>query len=64
MDHGQELGDLNNRTHPYVGTYTAISGSRHRHKDENTLARLGKKQVLKVGIPIPIPISKATDSDH
>ncbi len=62
MDHGQELRDLNNRTHPYVGTYTAISGSRHRHQDENTLARLGKKQVLKV-INF-IPISKATDSEH
>ena len=30
------------------GTFTGISGSRHRGKDERRLAQLGKKQVLKV----------------
>ena len=44
-----ELGTVNsNSTHAYVGTYSDISGSQYRHKDEHTLARLGKKQVLKV----------------
>ena len=37
----------------YGGTFTSISGSRHRYKDERTLARLGKKQVLKVPLPKP-----------
>lgn len=37
-----------NGARSFGGTFSGISGSRHRVTDENTLARLGKKQVLKV----------------
>lgn len=47
MSQGQELQNLDS-THSYAGPYSGISGSRHRVRDEQTLARLGKKQVLKV----------------
>ena len=30
------------------GTYSRITGNRLRQRDEHTLARLGKKQALKV----------------
>ncbi|CAF9941995.1 hypothetical protein IMSHALPRED_003142 [Imshaugia aleurites] len=46
MSQGQELQNLDSN-HSYAGPYSAISGSRHRIRDEQTLARLGKKQVLK-----------------
>ena len=49
MNHGQELDNLAS-SHTYnAGTYSDISGQRYRGKDEHALARLGKKQVLKVG---------------
>lgn len=48
MNQVPEVGEVNNSSHGYGGTYSGISGSRHRHKDESTLAGLGKKQVLKV----------------
>ena len=52
MNQNQELKHLNGRkdsfTGIYTGTYTGISGSRHRKKDEHVLAELGKIQVLKV----------------
>lgn len=49
MSHGQELQNLDSaRSQSYAGPYSGISGSRHRVRDEQTLARLGKKQVLKV----------------
>ena len=49
MSQGQELQNLDStRSQSYAGPYSGISGSRHRVRDEQTLARLGKKQVLKV----------------
>lgn len=47
MNHNQEW-EMSDGAHTYGGTFAAISGSRHRQTDERTLARLGKKQVLKV----------------
>lgn len=47
MSQSAELQSLDS-THPYAGLYSDISGSRHRVRDEQALARLGKKQVLKV----------------
>ena len=48
MDQGQEL-ENSGSSHPYnAGTDADISGHRYRQKDEHALARLGKKQVLKV----------------
>ena len=48
MNQGQELENLAS-SHTYnAGTYSDISGHRYRGKDEHALARLGKKQVLKV----------------
>lgn len=48
MNQGQELENLAS-SHTYnAGTYSDISGRRYRGKDEHALARLGKKQVLKV----------------
>ena len=48
MDQGQELEDIAS-PHPYsAGIDADISGHRYRQKDEHALARLGKKQVLKV----------------
>ena len=43
---------------PTGGTYSDIAGSHLRQKDEHTLARLGKKQVLKVS-----PEIATTDQD-
>lgn len=48
MNHGQGLGTLDS-SQSREGTFSGISGARHRHRDNHTLARLGKKQVLKVG---------------
>ena len=48
MDQGHELETFDS-SHPYnAGTFADISGHRYRQKDERALARLGKKQVLKV----------------
>lgn len=35
----------------YGGTFREISGSRFSHENSQALARLGKRQVLKVSIP-------------
>lgn len=45
----------------YGGTFAGISGSRHRQRDESTLARLGKKQVLKVREAWQEPSRSMTD---
>ena len=37
-----------------VSTFSDIAGKRRRGKDEQTLARLGKRQVLKVNSSIKI----------
>lgn len=47
-DQGQELGNFES-SQPYnAGTDAEMRGHRYRQKDEHALARLGKKQVLKV----------------
>lgn len=48
MSEGQELKDLNVPRSYSGGTYSNIGGNRYYQKDVDTLARLGKKQVLKV----------------
>lgn len=50
MAETHELGNINSAPRPLgEGTFSIITaGARFRDKDENTLARLGKKQVLKV----------------
>ena len=60
MSQGQELQNLGS-THSYTGPYSGISGSRHRIKDEQTLARLGKKQVLKVCCDKSSPFAQGSD---
>lgn len=48
MDQGQEFEDFDS-SHPHNTSSDAnISEHRYRQKDEHALARLGKKQVLKV----------------
>lgn len=47
MSQSVELQNLDG-THSYSSPYSDISGSRRRVRDEQALARLGKKQVLKV----------------
>ena len=47
MSQNVELQNLDG-TRSYSGPYSDISGSRRRVRDEQALARLGKKQVLKV----------------
>lgn len=47
MSQNIELQILNS-THPDAGPYSDSSGSQHQVRDEQALARLGKKQVLKV----------------
>ena len=48
MDQGQRLENFDG-SHPYnTSTDANIIGHRYRQKDEHALARLGKKQVLKV----------------
>ena len=54
MDQGQELETFN-KSNSYAGTYSDISGHRYRQRDEHGLARLGKKQVLKVRCWHPMP---------
>ena len=50
MDQTQDL-EMTDGARSYGWAFARISGSRHRQKDEMTLARLGKKQVLKVRQP-------------
>ena len=59
MSQGQELQNLGS-THSHTGYYSGISGSRHRIRDEQTLARLGKKQVLKVCYDKSSPFARRT----
>ena len=48
MDQGQEIENFDS-SHPHnAGTDADINRHRYRQKDEHALARLGKKQVLKV----------------
>ena len=49
MTQAQELSSLGEND---AGTYTDIAGGKLRRKDERTLARLGKRQVLKVSYNI------------
>ena len=49
MAQAQELSSLSQNG---VRTYADIAGNRPRQKDEHTLARLGKQQVLKVSLDI------------
>lgn len=44
----QELSNLNGSPFHRGGTYSDIGRHRHKHQDEYMLARLGKKQILKV----------------
>ena len=60
MSQGQELQNLGS-SRSYTGPYSGISGSRHRIRDEQTLARLGKKQVLKVCCNKNSPFAKGPD---
>ena len=60
MSQGQELQNLGS-PHSYTGPYSGISGSRNRIKDEQTLARLGKKQVLKVYCDKSSPFARVPD---
>ena len=48
MSEGQELKDLNLPRSYSGGTYSNTGGNRYHQKDVDTLARLGKRQVLKV----------------
>lgn len=49
MAEDQELGSLANSRHTGGGgTFSDIGVNRYQLEDEHTLARLGKKQVLKV----------------
>ena len=41
----QELATLDSQG---GGTFSRVAGNRFKQRDEHTLARLGKKQVLKV----------------
>ena len=47
MSQSVELQNLDS-AHSYVGPYSGISGSRYRMRDEQTFARLSKRQVLEV----------------
>lgn len=48
MAEDHELGVVANSLHVGGGTFSDIGVNRYQMKDEHTLARLGKKQVLKV----------------
>ena len=50
MSEAHELRNLGNSRSYGAGTYSDIAGHRYHQKDVHTLARLGKKQVLKVGL--------------
>lgn len=43
-----QIQELSNFDSHGGGTYSHITGNRFKQRDEHTLARLGKKQVLKV----------------
>ena len=60
MSQGQELQNMGS-AHSHTGYYSGISGSRHRIRDEQTLARLGKKQVLKVFSDKSSPFARGPD---
>ncbi|KAL8952687.1 MAG: hypothetical protein Q9222_001424 [Ikaeria aurantiellina] len=65
MEPAQELNQLNGPAQHVVGTYTELSGSIKHRKDAVTLARLGKKQVLKSsyrGWPILLDLNLGSET--
>ena len=52
MNQGHELEDFDSSLPDNASTDANISGHRYRQNDEHALARLGKKQVLKVSCQI------------